>query len=565
MRMKILLMLAAGAFALAMFRATTADVAAQNAAGLSGTVSSKEEGKMEGVVVNARRDGGNSTVSVVTNKDGRYSFPRTHLEAGAYRITIRAAGFEITGPATATVTADKTAALDLSLQKVADLTNHLSSLEWIKSMNGTPEEKDKIVHQLLGCNYCHTYQRIMKSKHDAAAFMNVIDRMVKYYADGTAVSNDNRRGKAAKVQEPGRVQYLEQSPLWGASPGMPREEVAAFFAKNNLSGGRTSFEYALQADARPKGAGTQVIITEWDIPKAATSTHDSALDKDGVLWFTDESSQYLGRFDTRTAVFKEYTLPPVPAGIVPGTRDVITDTDGNVWFPMRDEKGESMLTKFDPKTEQTSVVEGVSAQFINKGPDGRIWAGWRRVDPKTMKADGTFNPQASGVVPRGAASYAGNSEIDSKGNPWQVTQAGPGGVMGFDVAGNKGLWYPVEGVTARRGTIDAQDRLWFGEYRSDKVLMFDIRAEKAQRWDLPKYSGPYTSSTPDPKGRVYAPSNMAERLYRLDPRTGEVVAYQWPTEFDTKKITQVRGPNGNPILWFTNMRTARVSRVEILD
>ena len=99
----------------------------------------------------------------------------------------------------------------------------------------------------------------------------------------------------------------------------------------------------------------------------------------------------------------------------------------------------------------------------------------------------------------------------------------------------------------------------------DKVFMFDIHAEKAQRWDLPKYSGPYTSSTPDPKGRVYAPSNMAERLYRLDPRTGEVVAYQWPTEFDTKKITQVRGPNGNPVLWFTNMRTARVSRVEILE
>src|SRR6476646_6323069 len=83
MRMKILLTIAAAGFALVTFRATTADVAAQNGAALSGTVSSKEEGKMEGVVVNARRDGGISTVSVVTNKDGRYSFPRTHLEAGA--------------------------------------------------------------------------------------------------------------------------------------------------------------------------------------------------------------------------------------------------------------------------------------------------------------------------------------------------------------------------------------------------------------------------------------------------------------------------------------------------
>jgi streptogramin lyase len=346
---------------------------------------------------------------------------------------------------------------------------------------------------------------------------------------------------------------------------MQREDFAAFFAKNNLSGGRASFPYELHRLPRPTGAATQVIITEWDIPKAATSTHDSALDKDGVLWLTDESSQYLGRFDTKTAAFKEYQLPPVPAGIVPGTRDVITDNDGFVWFPLRDQKGESMLTRFDPKTETTTVVDGVSAQFITKGPDGHIWTGWRRVDPKTMKADGMFNPSAAGVAPRGAIAYANNPEVDSKGNPREVTQAGPGGVVGFDVAANKGLWFPIEGVTARRGTIDSQDRLWFGEYRSDKVFMFDIGTQKAQRWDMPKYSGPYTSSTPDPKGRVYAPSNMAERLYRLDPKTGEVIAYLWPTEFHTKKITQVRSASGNPVLWFTNMRTARVSRVEVLD
>src|SRR5258707_12178841 len=142
-----------------------------------------------------------------------------------------------------------------------------------------------IVHQLLGCNYCHTYQRIMKSKHDAEKFMAVIDRMVKYYADGTAVSNDNRRGKAARVQEPGRVRVLEQSPNWGASPGMPRTEVADFFAKNNLSGDRTTLNYTLQALPRPTGAATGVIITESAIPKAPTSPHDAPLARNAVLWF----------------------------------------------------------------------------------------------------------------------------------------------------------------------------------------------------------------------------------------------------------------------------------------
>src|SRR6202030_1763141 len=42
---------------------------------LAGLVSSAEEGPMEGVLVSARRDGATVTVTVVTGKDGRYSFP----------------------------------------------------------------------------------------------------------------------------------------------------------------------------------------------------------------------------------------------------------------------------------------------------------------------------------------------------------------------------------------------------------------------------------------------------------------------------------------------------------
>ena len=49
---------------------------------LTGVVSSPAEAAMEGVVVNARRDGANFTVSVVSDAQGKYSFPRTHLEPG---------------------------------------------------------------------------------------------------------------------------------------------------------------------------------------------------------------------------------------------------------------------------------------------------------------------------------------------------------------------------------------------------------------------------------------------------------------------------------------------------
>ena len=71
---------------------------AQGNVALTGVVTSAEEGKMEGVVVNARRAGANFTVSVVSDGQGRYSFPRTHLEPGQYTVTIRATGFDLVAP-----------------------------------------------------------------------------------------------------------------------------------------------------------------------------------------------------------------------------------------------------------------------------------------------------------------------------------------------------------------------------------------------------------------------------------------------------------------------------------
>jgi hypothetical protein len=289
------------------------ELTAQGAAAISGTVSAAEEGKMEGVVVSARGADANFTVSVMTDKSGKYTIPRSHLPAGDYTLKTRAAGYDLTDPGVIKVAAGKTTKADLKLAKTKDIVNQLSSLEIINSMNGTPEQKSKIVHQLLACNYCHTYQRIVKSKHDPKSMHTVMERMIRYYADGTAISNDNRRGRAARVQEPGR-QFLEKSPIWGLGE-LTKEQVAEYFASNNMSKG--SLPYELKPAPRPKF--TNVIITEWDIPTATTATHDSALDPSGNLWITDESAQYLAKFDTKTKTFKEYPMPAVPQGVIPGT------------------------------------------------------------------------------------------------------------------------------------------------------------------------------------------------------------------------------------------------------
>src|SRR5712691_7054635 len=55
--------------------------------GLRGTVASDQEGRMEGVVVSAKKAGTTITVSVVSDANGEYSFPASRLDQGSHEIT----------------------------------------------------------------------------------------------------------------------------------------------------------------------------------------------------------------------------------------------------------------------------------------------------------------------------------------------------------------------------------------------------------------------------------------------------------------------------------------------
>jgi virginiamycin B lyase len=104
---------------------------------LSGQVTSEAEGAMEGVVVTAHQDGSIVSVSVTTNARGRYAFPESKLAPGAYKITIRAVGYDLRMPATADIVAEKTATVDIKLKKTGNLASQLSNAEWMMSIPGS--------------------------------------------------------------------------------------------------------------------------------------------------------------------------------------------------------------------------------------------------------------------------------------------------------------------------------------------------------------------------------------------------------------------------------------------
>ena len=170
---------------------TPPDADPQTSVALTGLVTSGGDGAMEGVLVSAKKPGSTITITVASDQQGRYRFPAAKLELGRYDLNVRAVGFELGRPLAVDVAPGKTVTADLALHRTTDLARQLTNAEWLLSMPGSPERKSA----LLGCVQCHTLERVVKSPHDAAAFMQVVERMCTYTNQSTPLHIQTRRAQ----------------------------------------------------------------------------------------------------------------------------------------------------------------------------------------------------------------------------------------------------------------------------------------------------------------------------------------------------------------------------------
>src|SRR6266850_6133340 len=226
---------------------------AQSSEALVGQVSSAAEGAMEGVVVSAKKVGSTVTVSVVTDRDGRYRFPAARLEPGSYAITMRAVGYDLDGKATADVRAGATATADLKLKPAKNLPAQLSNAEWLASFPGSDNQKKA----LLNCISCHNLDRIVRSTHDTEEFVQVFDRMTGYYPGSTPEHPQRLIGDARR----------------NLGQGAGVKAMAEYLASINLSKDE-SWNYSFKTLSRPTGRATRVVITEYDLPRKLIQPHD---------------------------------------------------------------------------------------------------------------------------------------------------------------------------------------------------------------------------------------------------------------------------------------------------
>ncbi|HEU5276889.1 MAG TPA: carboxypeptidase regulatory-like domain-containing protein [Xanthobacteraceae bacterium] len=527
-------------------------IAAQNGVALTGQVTSEKEGAMEGVVVSAKKAGSIVKVSVITDAQGRYSFPEDRLEPGDYTITIRAVGYDIGTPTKATVATEKTSTADIRLKPTRNLASQLTNAEWMMSVPGAEDQKAL----LLNCTSCHTLERIVRSTHDADEWTHVVTRMMGY-------------GAVSQPIKPQRMLDTERA-------GTPEQyrKFAEYLATINLSA-VDKWQYPLKTLPRPQGRATHVIITEYDVGRPTTEPHDVVLDKEGNVWYSDFGEMFISKFDPKTLKLTEYPVKKYKPNAPEGQLSLEFDTQGKLWF---DTMYQGSLGTIDPKTGETKFYplpakwndNRVQLNFVGlrHDVDGKVWT-------KSVGTQDIFRLDiASGewdkFHPTDKLSGGRHSIYqvisDSKNNLW-MAEFVDGYIGKIDAKTGAVTWYdlPTAHGRARRMQIDDQDRILLTEYRGNAVAVFDTRAEKfVNEYKLPtQYSGPYRAAI-DKNGEVWVAGMQTDRAIRLDPRTGQTVEYLMPS--DTNMRSLVMDNSTSPVTFWTGSNHAHaLVKVEPLD
>jgi virginiamycin B lyase len=522
----------------------------RTSASLTGQVSSKKEGPMEGVLVSAKRLGSTITVTVVSNKQGRYNFPENRLQPGEYHLQIRAIGYELNDPEIVKVAAGKTSTLDLKLHAIKDFSAQLTSEEWLLSMPGTQEQKK----YLLSCVNCHTLEQVVRAHHTADEWVALFHRMAGY-AQGSMVTRPQLRiGVRDSV-----VPHPERD-----------KKQAEFMTEIYWTPGA----YPLKTLPRPTGKATHVIITEYDLPRRGAMPHDVILDSHEMVWYVDFGQQYLGELDPRTGKVVEYKVPVLKPNEPTGLIDLELDKQGNLWTGEMLQGG---LAKFDPKTHKFttwSMPPGVNKETTqinmvtpwHDDVDGKVWMSdsdsrdLHRLDIATGKIETIVLYPGGG---RGHMTY--DVDTDAQNNAY-ATDMSSQTIVKVDAKTLEITPYstPTKGTAPRRGEMDAQDRYWFGEYRGNGIGMLDTRTGQFQEWPAPI---PLTSSYDaevDKNGDAWTAGMTTDRVLRLDTKSGQYTQYLLPRSTNIRRV-YVDNTTNPVTFWVGSNHGASIVKLEPLD
>jgi streptogramin lyase len=538
------LIVVALAFAvLAAMATANAQNANRLAGGPHGIVKSVDGNLLEGMMVQLISKKTAIRTTVFTDAAGHYEFPE--LEPGAYILHI-AQPREFYPYAREPVdVAGANALADIVLQRITksdvlppypEIAAQMTGSEWLMSLSGAGAEKRLLT---VNCNWCHSYQQIFRNHYDEAGWSKILYRMI--HGAGSPLININQRGRFSPQDEARLVHWL-------ATVRGPQSADPGFIAL-----------------PRPQGRATRVIITEYELPRLETATHDVSGDANGNIWYSTHRSSYVGRLDPRTGKVTEFHVPPVQPGALPGTHWIHVDNNGIVWGS---ENWAHNIWRLDPKTGDFRRIPWHVKEPLNTpmggnyalDPEGFIW---KARNHKVSKVDALTGKEVLGIITQKfPGTYGSAISHDGRyfgGGAWPrdgviIADTHTGKVYEPDTSTNSG---------PARGEFDLKDNYWAGG-RGGELVEFNMAEKRIHEFPLPTpYASMYTAQA-DKNGEVWGGEMHSGRYFRFNPKTEQFTEYVLPEPYGIDRESWIDNSTDPVTVWYVD-HEGWITRIQPLD
>jgi virginiamycin B lyase len=466
-----------------------------HAATVTGNVKGPDGAPFEGAFIQAINAKTHISVSVLSDKQGRYRVE--NLPAGEYQVRVRAVGFTTDPHSAVNLSADQNVSFEFALQKGAVRWSDLNLYQGKKLM---PEGKGKETLS-SNCFICHGFQTRMASvRRDEEGWRDRVDYMRQSMAFQLSERINDEKAKEL-------VSYLNST--FGQDSTVPRSPAELPGYKDTV---RPFADEAMN-----------IVYVEYDVSGSKGLPWSASPDKDGNFWMPYYGrGNEVARLNPNTGEVKHFSLPFEETA---GVHSVVRAPDGMVYFT---EFALNKLAKLDPSTGK-----------ITEFPDNFTMPD-RRADKHTVRVDAKGNLWSSGSplskYDQETGKYTHFMEVpssygitfDKDGNVWFCVLQKDGKIGKIDAKTEKVTqWSPPTQGTPQRLAIDSDGIVWFGERTGHKIGRFDPKTETFKEFPLPGPSASPYAITVDKRGVWYASTDQ-DLIGRLDPNTGKVIEYPFP-------------------------------------
>ena len=302
------------------------------------------------------------------------------------------------------------------------------------------------------------------------------------------------------------------------------------------------------------------------------------LDSKGNVWYSDFGQMFLGKMDAKTGKVTQYPIPVTKPGWPLGSLDLEIDRDDNVWVGMM---YQAAIVRFDQKTEKFKMWsipkewDTAGAQFghlavTGTHVDNKVWVknsdgtNIYRLDLTTDKWEDLGAPKDPRTGRR-IGTYGIHS--DHANNNAYLLDFAAGNIVKIDAKTKEPTVYltPTPNSTPRRGRVDGEGRVWFAEYRADRIGMLDPKTAQDQGVEACRRPGARPMTRCSAKhGHAWTGSMLTDRVARLDVETGQYTEYTLPRPTNIRRVF-VDDRTNPGALWIGSNHGASIVKVEAQD